>query len=284
MIKKLKQEYDVKWYLKTINNLLKYSPKEETFQNIIVYPILDNILKQNNNSFNVIDTHNFAQNNTRKHDRSGYSVLTKAVPDLIVAKNFTYENRNKNKIEVKAAIEVKCPTSKEIKINDNEYIFVDDLYTQLLPTLIKNGKMILTNFKNWFFFEYNEDNKYEMEENTKNNIDIYMCLLQICGIDCPKYEGEEIKSKVNEINEFLKNKNLIDKCHPNLEKINKIEFKKFIKEVISKVEEKYKIDIQEFVNCCMEKEIIEFDISNASNQINNEEYENLISKLENFLK
>ena len=78
---------NINWYLEKIIDLLEISPLENQFQDFLVYPIIDSILSEIKD-IQLIDCHNFRQFNTKDHNRCKYSVLVKAVLDLLLAKNF----------------------------------------------------------------------------------------------------------------------------------------------------------------------------------------------------
>ena len=80
---------DMNWYLKKFNLLTQTSPREDSFQDLIIYPLIDSILQLTlHQEFDFVDSKNFIKNNTKIHDSRAYSLLTKAVPDMLIAKNF----------------------------------------------------------------------------------------------------------------------------------------------------------------------------------------------------
>nr|WP_278733195.1 hypothetical protein [Mediterraneibacter faecis] len=257
----MKQENSLteKWYIKKVIELLKNSPSENKFQDFIVYPILESVINsKENNELEVIDCHDFRRYNTKTHDRCQYSVLAKAVPDLIIAKNFFYDNRsndeNNNKIEVATAIEVKEPNNKwmlnkSVKLDNTEYNI--NLYLELLPNLFKNKKLILTNIRRWEFFDVS---KIKDEELNKS-IELYVNILELCGFDAYKdYKYENGRKKLN--SEVIKAK------LGKLKDLGDSELKKKIEEFEEMIKKEHFDELIEFADKCYESKIKKY-VQNA---------------------
>lgn len=178
----------INWYLEKTIELLEISPLENQFQDFIVYPILASIIKSNEiQELELVDCHNFSQFNTDGHNRCKYSVLVKAVPDLIIAKDFFYHNRDKqvfDALRTVASIEVKEPNhrwmlDRYVKSTGEGEEYVDGLYLELLPSLFKNKKLILTNIRRWDFFDVSNITDAALIE----KIRLYIEILELCGFD-----------------------------------------------------------------------------------------------------
>ena len=235
---------NIVWYLEKMIELLCVSPMENQFQSYLIYPIIEEVIskKKESNDIELIDCHNFSQSNTKTHNRCKYSVLSKAIPDLLLAKNFFYNNRNDkiyDSMKSIASIEVKTPNNiemlnKYVKNNGDESKkeYNDELYIQLLPSLIKNKKVILSNVRRWEFF----DNHLINDENLNLCIDIkkYIEIIEICGFD----------SSTDYINYKTK----------DLEPSVIIKKMKLLKEIISKnTKEEMKTEIEKILGLLSEK-------------------------------
>ena len=114
----LNRNYSLTWFEEKYIDLLEMSPREDSFQDLIVYPLIDSILANKiMNEYDIVDSKNFRQFNTIEHDRRKYSVLTKAVPDMLIAKDFFYKNRNpkiQELLQVRLTFEIKEPNSNEM--------------------------------------------------------------------------------------------------------------------------------------------------------------------------
>lgn len=87
----LNRNYSLTWFEEKYIDLLEMSPREDSFQDLIVYPLIDSILANKiMNEYDIVDSKNFRQFNTIEHDRRKYSVLTKAVPDMLICKGFFF--------------------------------------------------------------------------------------------------------------------------------------------------------------------------------------------------
>ena len=178
---------NITWYLEKMIGLLETSPLENQFQDYIIYPVIESVLNSSEvNDIELIDCHNFAQYNTSSHNRCRYSVLVRAVPDLLLAKDFFYYNRDSGEnnapyeaLNTIAAVEVKVPNSREMQIKSGKSLYSNALYKEILPTLFKCGKYILTNVRRWDFFDSSRiDNAHLL-----NDISEYMNILELCGFD-----------------------------------------------------------------------------------------------------
>lgn len=269
-------KYNVIWYLEKMIELLCVSPYEKQFQSYLVYPILEEIINKKKKFIDIelIDCHNFKKENTKTHTRCKYSILSKAVPDLLLASNFFYNNRDEetyNYMHPIASVEVKEPNNDEMLnrcVNSNKdkskEEYKDQLYVQLLPSLIKNKKVILTNLRKWEFFDNSFINKENLDseiKKIKEDIRIYVEILEICSFDSfTDYNSgkleEVIKSKKRSLEEIIKNhtgkKELLNSLvNKENEKIVKSDFNK----IIGLVEHVDKDQIKEYIKLSHTKTI-----------------------------
>ena len=186
----LNRNYSLTWFEEKYIDLLEMSPREDSFQDLIVYPLIDSILANKiMNEYDIVDSKNFRQFNTIEHDRRKYSVLTKAVPDMLIAKDFFYKNRNpkiQELLQVRLTFEIKEPNSNEmlngsLKGDCGKY-YKNSLYLEIVPSLWKNGRSILTNLRRWHFFDIAgmKDKKYD---ELRNEIKEYILIQELCGFD-----------------------------------------------------------------------------------------------------
>ena len=257
---------DVKWYMKTATDLFEVSPLEDQFQNLLVYPFLERIVS-GKDDIKVIDCHNFRQFNTNAHTRCDYSVLVKAVPDLLIARNFVYHNRDNNKndkentkcksMEIIAAVEVKAPNSncmtkkKEKAGGDNEY--KNSLYLELFPSLYKNKKIIFTNICQWDFYDWEQ----VQDSKLKSRLDKYMEILEFCGFDNGadyvtinrkrEIKAEILDKKWEKFN-ALKEEGSLDFLDKNLKEMDKSEInKQNLEEIVKSADRIYIDDIKKCI-------------------------------------
>ena len=214
-----RRELSIDWYLERAISLLKMSPLETQYQSYIVYPILEEILQTENRDCDLVDCHNFRQFNTNNHDRTKYSVLAKAVPDLLIAKNFFFNNKDKHvydALESIVAVEVKEPNSsamldrvisiekasEEITSNNHSVKeYSDGLYTEILPNLVKNGKLILTNIRKWETFDVSEVKDDKLRKQINNYLN------ELTNV-ANKYNNANERKKISEEVKKLDKENL----------------------------------------------------------------------------
>ena len=241
-------------------DLLEMCPLENQFQDFIVYPVLDEIIhKISLSDLELVDCHNFRQYNTESHDRRNYSVLVKAVPDLLIAKNFFYRNRKKeifDLLSVCVAVEVKEPNNNWMLgrnlVKDESLVqskdYKDYLYVELLSSLVKNKKVILTNIRKWEIYNIDVVNEPEL----RKQIQIYVNAIELCGFDSfTDYKPSEKNSRIKVLKECvvkervekLKNINEITDVLSGLQLIDKDSFD----ELVKKLDKKYMDQIKEFV-------------------------------------
>lgn len=274
---------NITWYLEKMIELLCFSPKEDQFQSYLIYPIIEEVINKKKESINIelIDCHNFAQDNTKTHTRYKYSVLSKAIPDLLIARNFFYNNRDEkiyNSMQSIASVEVKVPNSVEML---NKYVnskgdkskkeYNDQLYIQILASLVKNNKVILTNARKWEFFDNSliNDEKLALNVEIKTlNEDIkrYVEIIEICGFDSyTDYKNPKTKELKKDVIESKK---------------------KLLIEVISKIsnntteeESKFQVELKELL-----KKARDITTKDDFNKIINDADKQYIQKIKKYIK
>lgn len=64
----LNRNYSLTWFEEKYIDLLEMSPREDSFQDLIVYPLIDSILANKiMNEYDIVDSKNFRQFNTIEH-------------------------------------------------------------------------------------------------------------------------------------------------------------------------------------------------------------------------
>lgn len=190
------------WFKTELIKILETNRREDAYQAYIIYPILECVLKKISRyffgSYELIDTHAFKQRNTKEHDRSYYSSLAMAVPDLIIAEDFLFYNRIEDHAKYAIAVEIKEVNSPEMlnKSFDKKNMYDLNLLIQLLPQLWKNQSVILTNLRVWEFIKIKNKNNFD------KNICNYMKIIGICGIDSSTID---LNSKYDDLNKLISN-------------------------------------------------------------------------------
>lgn len=251
-----KQTEGTEEYLQTFRDLLEMSPFENQFQSLLVYPILKKVVSEINvatgENLKVVDCHNFRQFNTKTHTRREYSFLPKAVPDLLIAKNFIYHNKGEDgnssenikdeQLEVRAAVEVKEPNNKWMldREVDGDKEYKNALYLELFPSLCKNKRVILTNVRRWEFYEWDC-----LSDGLKSSVMGYVKILKLYGSnDTEDYEAIEksLQNRDGRKEELLKliHKNLYDMKEAKISR-------KDLQEIIQLTDDIYLDDIKECI-------------------------------------
>lgn len=266
-------------------DLLEISPLENQFQDLIVYPVLDYIIHMNEIcEVDIVDCHNFRQFNTVRHDRRKYSVLVKAVPDLLIAKDFFYNNRETRVFDALrsiASVEVKEPNNNwmldKVVSTENsgtsEPEYHDKLYLEIIPNLIKNRKLILTNVRRWEIFSVDKVNDKDLVEEML----LYVKELELCGSDsATDYKIDKEKER--------KEEQPIDKTVRELDEKYLPRIKEFIKKSHEKTWDIIKRPGVLSVNRNIYAEINESDITSVSDiNYNLEIWYELFEGLKSFL-
>lgn len=138
-------------YKKLIKKYKKTDWREITFQNNIIIPFIKSIVS---NDIDVVDISTQYKNRESKiHTRKGYA--GQYTPDILITRNWNYNNINQKNQEYIAVIEVKTPG--------------DNLDTNHTKDEIKDyctrNNLILTDCYKWLFYEKgkpNEPEKFEL--------------------------------------------------------------------------------------------------------------------------
>ena len=120
--------------------------REINFQNRIVLPMLDKLLVGDDRNISIVDVSTQYKNRESSiHTRKYYANVH--TPDLLIVKNWNYNNKNKLAQDYLAVVEIKSPSLDPIN-NDNPHT------TDEVRDYIDNGsKVILTDCYRWVFYE-----------------------------------------------------------------------------------------------------------------------------------
>lgn len=141
-------DIEIQKYKSIVEKYLVNDNRELNYQNRIVIPFLKRILPED---LDIVDTSTLYKNweNREWHDRSKYA--DNYTPDILIAKEWTIYNRNKDNIEYLSLLEIKTPTANNRKHAEKE----KNEYLSKVPTVI------LTDCLTWEFFPKNKF-KYEV--------------------------------------------------------------------------------------------------------------------------
>lgn len=142
-------------YLKKIIEVAKCNPLEINYQLEIIKPFLEKVLPK----YQVPDTSNNSEPKDigkSKHNRYYYTLKNGTAPDLLIAKNYRYANKN-DKPDIFATVEVKHQSSAEMfnrelvhEKSNKEYAI--HLVNEIATYMCVNDKAIATNCRRWQFF------------------------------------------------------------------------------------------------------------------------------------
>lgn len=123
------------------------------------YPLIIAVLNKvlTNTEIQVVDVSTTPHARTTIHHKEDYSGC-EGPPDLLLAKNYEYENRN-GKPQYLALVEIKRP-----------FIIWENDIDQLKSHLSVNNKVIFTNIVQWCFFKGNGDIKPEKIIDLQNEV------------------------------------------------------------------------------------------------------------------
>lgn len=141
-------------YLRKIIEVTKCNPLEINYQLEIIKPLLERLLPE----YQVPDTSNNSEPTgaNPKHNRYYYTLKNRTAPDLLIAKNYTYVNRN-SVPNIYAAIEIKRQSSdemfnRELVHEEPSKEYSIHLVNELATYMCVNDKAIATNCRRWQFF------------------------------------------------------------------------------------------------------------------------------------
>lgn len=141
-------DIEIQKYKSIVEKYLVNDNRELNYQNRIVIPFLKRILPED---LDIVDTSTLYKNweNREWHDRSKYA--DNYTPDILIAKEWTIYNRNKDNIEYLSLLEIKTPTANNRKHAEKE----KNEYLSKVPTVI------LTDCLTWEFFPKNKFRKLQ---------------------------------------------------------------------------------------------------------------------------
>lgn len=141
-------------YTDLVGKYLKIDCRETIVQNRIIVPFLDTLFLEDKDIL-VIDTSTQYKNKESKlHDLSQYRSMEvgSAPPDIMVVKNWNYNNRDKDDIQYLATIEIKSPLLDPVNNRDsNEYN--SHTKREISCHLQACTNVILTDSFRWHFYQ-----------------------------------------------------------------------------------------------------------------------------------
>ena len=145
----MKEIFTYEYYQKIVDRYRKYDYREINFQNRVVIPLLEDLVAKSENVW-IVDVSLQGKNrNSKLHDISKYRSLEKhaASPDILVASNWNYKNRDNKSVVYHTVVEVKSPEIAPL--------FKSTKHTanQVRYHLKANKKVILTDCLRWEFYE-----------------------------------------------------------------------------------------------------------------------------------
>lgn len=141
-------------YKNTVDKFLKTDWREVIIQNRIIIPFLDSLFN-NIKDISIVDTSlQYRNKDTDSHDLSKYRSMEvgSAPPDVLIAKNWNYKNRNSKEIEYLSTIEIKSPSMDPIYDKDNSE-YGNHTQREIKYHLEACSKVILTDCFRWHFFD-----------------------------------------------------------------------------------------------------------------------------------
>lgn len=254
-------------YLRKIIEVAKCNPLEINYQLEIIKPLLEVILSE----YQIPDTSNNSEPKDRgresKHNRYYYTLKNGTATDLLIAKNYKYDNRN-DKPDIFAAVEVKHQSSAEMFNREfNEYAI--HLVNELATYMCVNNKAIATNCRRWQFFDRTNSEEFD-EEFLKAYLSIVDLLWPISSKkfkDNTDYYIDKLWSEIKE------NEQLANKCH-------KIGIKEKSEHWYGKCVSELEKCVRDMVNSCLCKTI---DVLPNSGVITETQYSETV-ELDDFVK
>jgi hypothetical protein len=145
-------DFSYGYYKKLVNKYRENDCREINFQNRVIVPFLEKLF------INVVDisivdvSMQYKNKNSKIHDTSCYSSQQDyaAPPDLLIAHNWNYANKNNKDIDYLTVIEIKSPVLNSI---NDEKRYIEHTRKEVKFHLEANFKVILTDCIRWNFFE-----------------------------------------------------------------------------------------------------------------------------------
>lgn len=159
---------NIKEYMNILEMIKDSQPDERVYQTRLIQQFLEDAFEKyivkcvekkvffSTDKLQIIDTSWTRE--TRNHTKKYYTYPVEegkvgTSPDVILAKNYTYYNKNGSKPVVYACVEVKIPDEKGIP-DGGEYIHSCEQIARYLQNV---QTAVLTNCYKWYFYEANKD-------------------------------------------------------------------------------------------------------------------------------
>ena len=171
------RDFSYEDYKALVEKYITYDSREINFQNRVILPFLEFLLK--NHNIDVVDTstlYNRGQRNAKTLDNSKFMKEGFAPPDLILAKNWHLDNVN-NVVEYLCALEIKSPVSaRGEQICGKEFEkYRMHVQQEVQAHLEVNPIVILTDCYRWQFFDqktgFIETTPIDLVDQSKNWIE-----------------------------------------------------------------------------------------------------------------
>ncbi|MBR1555286.1 MAG: hypothetical protein IJ644_07845 [Oscillospiraceae bacterium] len=153
-----------KEYQALVEKYIAHDCREVNFQNRVILIFLESLLKDKK-SIEIVDVSTQYKNReTKLHTRKEYA--GQSTPDLLIAENWDYNNKNNSNINYLAVVEIKIPKVSEMtNVHTKSEI---ECYMNL------GRKVILTNCYQWDFYIPQQSNSVKTvslyHENKWNDI------------------------------------------------------------------------------------------------------------------
>ena len=195
--------YSFEEYKKCVEKYSVYDWREINFQNRVVLSLLDRIFINESNIWIVDASTQFKNRESKLHTRVPYA--GQYTPDLLIAKDWNYENKEKSKDDYYAVVEVKSPKMDSLReLKNHTFNEVEDYKEHI-------DKIILTDCYEWWFFEKGKKLK-EFILHDKNGWRIKKIknpefVVEQFGFDEMREEPKDWDDLLNYIREFIIPKN-----------------------------------------------------------------------------
>lgn len=144
-------EFSFEYYKRLVEKYETEDWREINFQNRIVLPMLEKIFINDDNISIVDISTQYKNRESSLHTRKYYA--NNSTPDLLIVKNWNYNNKDKAPSDYLAVVEIKSPRLAPI-CNDNNQT------TEEVQDYINNGsKVILTDCLRWVFYGFDNTPK-----------------------------------------------------------------------------------------------------------------------------
>lgn len=150
-------EFPYIYYKELVDKYIKIDSREINFQNRIVIRFLEKLFI-NTKGISIVDVsmqYHKKYKKSKIHDTSKYSSRQNAAapPDLLIARNWNFANKNNEKIDYLMVIEIKSPVSEERIYNKKIEEYKAHTINEVSFHLEANRKVILTDCIRWQFFK-----------------------------------------------------------------------------------------------------------------------------------